>query len=697
MKQETKRTFAGTFQTAGKTTAPTSAPAAAPPPPAPPPRDTGPKTSGGIVWFAAFVAAFCAASFVIVAKCLLRQNIENFPGAIAAGSAALGALIAIALIFVPRIWNLSSAAWLATACAFASACAFKFLPLEQVQFAVAPFAFGVGAFIASLVFRRARPLILVAIATLFSTAAGAAAGWYSIRYWLAPLGYTGAMYSLVAALALVFLIVAAIQRIRISLLLAGLATFGIAAFFAPGNLPRVTVPDGWTLYGRREGIGGSAMLIEKTPGPGMPLLQRLIVDERHIIGGELGFGEKRLGHVPLLLAPRAKSALFLNVGAGVVMGAAGSYVGLERIDGVESSPEVASFLPQFAIANERIYADPRVKIIHADPVDFLATTTNLYDVIVAAPTPPAREGAARQFSSEFINNASRHVKEGGVLVQWVPLYQIDEAFLRTILDAHGDARGFIGILNGELPVIGLVHRVGKPPLVSEITKVLQANLAARPFVADVRDLLASDLLAIEAFKKTPAGPRGVAGPSFSREFLLQPESAKRAGHLLSGLLAASDAQTCCTNPDPLAFWPDADEEADSLKKQITTRQATMRMYLEGDILRVRGDEKDDERMADLFLGAYAREPAFAQGRAMLIVVAMQRPKLTNRIFTTLIQNNPDDEQIRKLLLVVTRQHAQSAGLPIPPMPDGSGGSVPSKPRPPAGDLPKIPPVPRLKF
>jgi spermidine synthase len=638
-------------------------------------------------WFAALIAAFCIAAFAIVAKCLLRQGAEIFPVAAAAGAMAAGAAAGIALLFVPRIWNPSLALWLAAAGTMASAWGFKALPPDQLQFAVLPFAFFAGALLASCIARHTASALFAAV--------GAAAAIYSAGVWLPAAGYTAAIYVIAAVLAMAFLIIAVILRARAVALLAGLAIFAVAGFFAPLNLSRVTIPEGWKLSGHRDGIEHAVMLIEKQTAPGQPILQRLILDNRYIIGGQLGFGEKRLGHVPLLLKPDARSVLFLNVNAGVSMGAAQTYVGLEKIDCVEPVPEIAAFLPQFAASNDRIAQEPRAKFFRDDPAHYLAASNATYDVIIANPTPPMREDAAQLFTAEFYRDAKKRLAPGGVFMQWLPLFELDEASLkaivRTFAASFPDAQGFIGIYNGELPVVGLFTRATPDlPAVADIQKTLRPNAAAQSYVAEVRDLLASrffDHASLVTFAgEGPTGTGAQPAVHFSRADRLRPQDAKRGGELLAMMLA-----TTATNA-PVESLVKLPDDAESLRKQVAMRTETMRHYLAGDILRSSDDTVKLREMAYEFLRAYDNEPDLPLPHAMLLALTVQKPGVAILIYQGLLKHNPNDKQAKAMICTIQEKNAQMVGVPLPPSACGPG-TIPAAPAPLGKKPPSFPAFP----
>lgn len=668
------------------------------------------RPAPGSSWLAALAVGCCAVAFGLVSKCLLRLEAAPFPLELAAGALALG--LAVGMLEVraqrrglrppggglvgARFADDALHLWLLAAVAMGSVWAFASPDPRKLNAVIAAFYLFAGVALGPLLARRP-------FSVLFA-AAGAAGAWFSAGRWLPATGYTLAVYAVAGLLLLAYLIVAVAQRTRLSVLLLGVGLSALAGFYAPGDLARSKVPEGWKLFGKREGLDAAVMLIEKQTAPGQPLLQRLILDGRYIVGGQLGFGEKRLGHVPLLLKPDARNVLFLNVNSGVSMGAAKTHIGLEKIDCVEPLAEVAAFLPQFSTSNDRIYDEPRAKFFHADVRRFLTSSNTAYDVIVANPLPPSREGNERLFTGGFYGEVAGRLAPGGVFLQWLPLFELDErnlkTILRTFLAGFPDAQGFVGIYNGELPVFGLFARAGHGragvPAAPDIQKALHPNLAARAYVADVRDLLGCRMLDAAALRGFAGdGPKHAdAGPAleFPRDFRRSPQDARRGGELLGRLLAHTATNASF---DTLAGLGPAEAE-EALRKVIAARTETLRHYLAADILRARAEEKNDREMAAEYLMAYNSEPDLPIVRAMLNLQAKLKPKIAVQIMRGILIRTPDDKAAQAVMCTVQEVNAEIAGVPLPPS-ECAPGKLPTNP-PSSGrkmPVPSAPSPPRL--
>ena len=136
--------------------------------------------------------------------------------------------------------------------------------------------------------------------------------------------------------------------------------------------------------------------------------------------------ERMLGHVPALLHPNPRSVLIVGVGAGVTAGALSIHPEVERIVICEIEPVVPrSARAYFGNENHHVFDDPRVQLVFDDARHFLQTTDERFDIITSDPIHPWVRGAATLYSLEYLTLAKNHLTPGGVVTQWIPLYETD--------------------------------------------------------------------------------------------------------------------------------------------------------------------------------------------------------------------------------------------------------------------------------
>jgi spermidine synthase len=134
--------------------------------------------------------------------------------------------------------------------------------------------------------------------------------------------------------------------------------------------------------------------------------------------------QRMLGHLPALLHERPRSVLIVGFGAGVTAGSFVTHPTVERIVICEIEPLIPKVIGKyFSAQNYNVLEDPRVQIIYDDARHFLLTTEEKFDVITSDPIHPWVKGAAALYTSEYFELVRRHLNAGGVVSQWVPLYQ----------------------------------------------------------------------------------------------------------------------------------------------------------------------------------------------------------------------------------------------------------------------------------
>ena len=142
--------------------------------------------------------------------------------------------------------------------------------------------------------------------------------------------------------------------------------------------------------------------------------------------------QRMLAHLPALLHPDPKSVLIVGFGAGVTAGSFVRYPGIERIVICEIEPRVTEAAGlYFANENYDVLDDPRVEVIYDDARHFIATTEETFDIITSDPIHPWVKGSAALYSAEYFELIRSHMKPGGLVTQWVPLYQSSEEAVKS--------------------------------------------------------------------------------------------------------------------------------------------------------------------------------------------------------------------------------------------------------------------------
>ena len=142
--------------------------------------------------------------------------------------------------------------------------------------------------------------------------------------------------------------------------------------------------------------------------------------------------QRMLGHVPALFHPNPESILVVGCGAGVTAGSFTQYPSVKRIVICEIEPLIPKHIaPYFKDQNYDVVNDPRVEIIYDDARHYILTTQEKFDIITSDPIHPWVKGAATLYTKEYFELVKQRLKPGGLVTQWVPFYESDEAVVRT--------------------------------------------------------------------------------------------------------------------------------------------------------------------------------------------------------------------------------------------------------------------------
>ena len=142
--------------------------------------------------------------------------------------------------------------------------------------------------------------------------------------------------------------------------------------------------------------------------------------------------------VPLALKPDLRSAAVIGIGTGLTTHTLLQDLDIERVDTIEIEPVMAEASRGFAPRNGATFADPRGRIVYDDAKSFFAAQGARYDLIVSEPSNPWVSGVASLFTREFYRRVRPHLNPGGLLVQWIQLYEIDPSLVATVFGALGE-------------------------------------------------------------------------------------------------------------------------------------------------------------------------------------------------------------------------------------------------------------------
>lgn len=149
--------------------------------------------------------------------------------------------------------------------------------------------------------------------------------------------------------------------------------------------------------------------------------------------------QRMLGHIPALIHKGPQSVLVVGFGAGVT---AGTFVVHPEVENITIC-EIEPLIPQassryFATENHDVFHDRRTHMIYDDARHFILTTDQKFDIITSDPIHPWVKGTATLYSKEYFELVKKHLNPGGVITQWVPLYESDFETVKSELATFFD-------------------------------------------------------------------------------------------------------------------------------------------------------------------------------------------------------------------------------------------------------------------
>jgi spermidine synthase len=200
--------------------------------------------------------------------------------------------------------------------------------------------------------------------------------------------------------------------------------------------------------------------------------------------------QRMLGHISALVDKDPRSVLIVGFGAGVTAGSFTTYPDIKRI----VICEIEKLIPPaatryFGDENYHVLNDPRTDIHFDDARHFVLTTSEKFDIITSDPIHPWVKGAATLYSKEYFEECKRHLNPGGVITQWVPLYESDpetvKSEIATFFDVFPNGTIWANDNNGQGYDVVLLGQV-EPTRIN--VDAMQARLD-RPDYAKVRESL----------------------------------------------------------------------------------------------------------------------------------------------------------------------------------------------------------------
>jgi spermidine synthase len=167
------------------------------------------------------------------------------------------------------------------------------------------------------------------------------------------------------------------------------------------------------------------------------------------------YAQYLLGHLPLMIHPNPERVVNIGLGGGLTLAAVAAHPQAKEIYQVELDPLVVEATGEwFAAANRNALKDPRVHLVVNDGRNFIEHGDRQFDVIISEPPNIWVSGVSGLFTTEFYRAAKRRLRPGGILCQWLPLYELTQRdFATALATLNSEFPHLSGWTNGSVAVI----------------------------------------------------------------------------------------------------------------------------------------------------------------------------------------------------------------------------------------------------
>jgi spermidine synthase len=145
--------------------------------------------------------------------------------------------------------------------------------------------------------------------------------------------------------------------------------------------------------------------------------------------------QRMLGHITGLITEKKESVLVIGCGAGITAGTFVLYPEVKEIIICDIESLVPKFVAplfskeNYGIAdgiengNHHLVNGKEVRFEYDDGRHYIRTSNEKFDIISSDPIDPWAKGAAALYTVEYFKLCKAHLKPGGAMSLWVPLYQ----------------------------------------------------------------------------------------------------------------------------------------------------------------------------------------------------------------------------------------------------------------------------------
>ena len=220
-------------------------------------------------------------------------------------------------------------------------------------------------------------------------------------------------------------------------------------------------------------------------------------------------------HLPMLLHPYPQKVFFLGLGTGITAGTALGYP-VDQVVVTEIAPSVIRASEEFFSEHTNgLFKDPRVRMVPEDGRNALRGTSDKFDLIISDLFVPWKVGTGSLYSLEHYKVAHQRLREDGLYVQWLPMYQLHQEefsiIAKTMLQAFPQVTLWRGNFWSDRAVMALIGHQNAAPLSADTQFMQTSTFALMEHVQDGGDRL--PLLAHFAGSLEADDPRLASAPA----------------------------------------------------------------------------------------------------------------------------------------------------------------------------------------
>lgn len=141
------------------------------------------------------------------------------------------------------------------------------------------------------------------------------------------------------------------------------------------------------------------------------------------------------GVLPLAMRPNTTTAAVIGFGSGLTTHTLASIPAITTVDTIEIEAAMIDGAQHFLPRVEQAYRGANSHLYIDDAKTFFSSRNKKYDLIVSEPSNPWVSGVSNLFTDEFYRLSKRHLIEGGILVQWIQMYEIDVDLIASVVKA----------------------------------------------------------------------------------------------------------------------------------------------------------------------------------------------------------------------------------------------------------------------